>query len=1054
MFRRFLPLTLAALSITAVACGTETQPDPGNNPPPKAKGPVISAFSADKPQVAAGEQVTLSWSVMGATKLTIVATPGGTLIDTDSRFTDSVRSMAITATTRFDLTATGANGSSSQSVTVTVDANALGIVRFEANPNPGPMGGMSTVSWATTGGNMLRITDDMGNKLIETDQAVATGTVDVTLDRAQITLTLEVSNGAQQRTATLVLTAAAAPVIEDFKVTPGTFSGASAQVSVTWRTRNATSWSLTANGAAVPELPAGTATGTISVTVTVTTIFELTATSGAGSVTATFNVANAPGETEPNNDVASANPITTGGVGGEITDATDVDYFSITVGAGGNITAETSDGAGDCGFDTLITLYSLTGTIATALGSNDDGGAGLCSRIDPATDDFAVDLAAGTYYIEVRAYGMTGGVYTLVAVTGNAACGNGFVETSTGEQCDDGNASSGDGCSAMCAFESSGMLGGPGGDQTFSGALDPAGKVDIYVIDMAQAGYIFAETFLPTKPECQSGAGDTLIELIGPGGLLGTDDDGGQGLCSKISPTAYSWTAVGPGQYFLKVRPLSATAVIAAYQVHIRTFGEGCGNGVIEGNETCDDGNTTAGDGCNATCAFEGATESEMNNDAPSANALGMNRKVTGSITPADDVDYFSVTVPDGHHMDAFLSVGGFDTCTGGGLAQLELFAPDGTTSLAQNFGGGPDGRCGKIAPSTTAGATNLAAGTYYLKVSELFGGEINNYFLHVDFIAPACGNSIQEPNEQCDDGNMMAGDGCNAACAYEIAATISGTGGTASVNLATEDSFGIVEIQIATAGAGISVTTGDAMGMCAVESTLVLRQGDTRLGAAYSGGGTCASITHPDAAWATNLEAGSYFMVVTNSGMTTGAVDAVVTIHAAACGNSATETRAGEACDDGNTMAGDGCSATCRFEGAVLVEVEPNNDATKAQALTLTAMGPAIAAGAIDPVGDTDWFQFDVPMGQTKALLAETYGSIGNLMSCNGDTRLYLVDAMGMELMNNDDGGEGLCSKIDGVSSAGSPASALTGGRYYLRVQHYNNTALVSSYMLNVSLQ
>src|SRR5262249_50031341 len=30
-----------------------------------------------------------------------------------------------------------------------------------------------------------------------------------------------------------------------------------------------------------------------------------------------------------------------------------------------------------------------------------------------------------------------------------------------------------------------------------------------------------------------------------------------------------------------------------------------CGDGVVEAGEDCDDGNTTAGDGCSATCKFE-----------------------------------------------------------------------------------------------------------------------------------------------------------------------------------------------------------------------------------------------------------------------------------------------------------------------------------------------------------------------------------------------------------------------------------------------------------------
>src|SRR2546428_9962874 len=30
-----------------------------------------------------------------------------------------------------------------------------------------------------------------------------------------------------------------------------------------------------------------------------------------------------------------------------------------------------------------------------------------------------------------------------------------------------------------------------------------------------------------------------------------------------------------------------------------------CGNGIVEGTEECDDGNTTSGDGCSATCQLE-----------------------------------------------------------------------------------------------------------------------------------------------------------------------------------------------------------------------------------------------------------------------------------------------------------------------------------------------------------------------------------------------------------------------------------------------------------------
>jgi cysteine-rich repeat protein len=37
---------------------------------------------------------------------------------------------------------------------------------------------------------------------------------------------------------------------------------------------------------------------------------------------------------------------------------------------------------------------------------------------------------------------------------------------------------------------------------------------------------------------------------------------------------------------------------------------------------------------------------------------------------------------------------------------------------------------------------------------------------------AQVCGNGLQEPPEQCDDGNLLSGDGCSATCAFESCST------------------------------------------------------------------------------------------------------------------------------------------------------------------------------------------------------------------------------------------------------------------------------------------
>jgi cysteine-rich repeat protein len=61
------------------------------------------------------------------------------------------------------------------------------------------------------------------------------------------------------------------------------------------------------------------------------------------------------------------------------------------------------------------------------------------------------------------------------------------------------------------------------------------------------------------------------------------------------------------GTYYLEITRSSSTEDLAgAYEISASTRTAVCGDGVVEGNETCEDGNTTAGDGCDASCSLEG----------------------------------------------------------------------------------------------------------------------------------------------------------------------------------------------------------------------------------------------------------------------------------------------------------------------------------------------------------------------------------------------------------------------------------------------------------------
>jgi cysteine-rich repeat protein len=154
-----------------------------------------------------------------------------------------------------------------------------------------------------------------------------------------------------------------------------------------------------------------------------------------------------PSESEPNDTPATASA-SKSPFFGLVSSASDLDVVAVTVSeTPSTIVADIFDfGDGACGWDELDSVLELLAPNGSVLAMDDDGGVGLCSHLVKS------GLAAGTYYLRVKAApdGDTPSFpYKLAFVVD--ACGNGTqVE---GEQCDDGNKISGDGCSATCTKE-------------------------------------------------------------------------------------------------------------------------------------------------------------------------------------------------------------------------------------------------------------------------------------------------------------------------------------------------------------------------------------------------------------------------------------------------------------------------------------------------------------------------------------------------------------------------------------------------------------------------
>ena len=155
---------------------------------------------------------------------------------------------------------------------------------------------------------------------------------------------------------------------------------------------------------------------------------------------------------------------------------------------------------------------------------------------------FAVPSASEMVMITIPAKASVPDAATIDA----GVCGNGWLDP--GEECDDGNTLSGDGCSGRCQIECDWMCG-----------------------------------LVPACPPC-----GISLHVCG-NGIQTSDEDCDDGNvqsgdgCSASCQVEPGWRCVVPGRACV---PL-------------------CGDGLMVGWETCDDGNTVSGDGCAYNCLVE-----------------------------------------------------------------------------------------------------------------------------------------------------------------------------------------------------------------------------------------------------------------------------------------------------------------------------------------------------------------------------------------------------------------------------------------------------------------
>ncbi|APR82401.1 Multiple EGF-like-domain protein 3 precursor [Minicystis rosea] len=788
-------------------------------------------------------------------------------------------------------------------------------------------------------------------------------------------------------------------------------------------------------------------------------------------------------EIEANSTIATANSFAavslSGKVNGRIT-VGDKDYFAVVVpaGTGATITAATiNNWAGNvCGgttaSDSVVTIFNAAGV---SLATNDDinSSTNWCSSI-------SATFPAGTYYVEVKHHTSTSTLsYTLqVTQTKVATCGNGVLEAS--EQCDDSNTANGDGCSSNCQMESTPEVesnatcatangpftipAGPSG-RLFSGSLNPPGTTsgdqDWYAFTLTSTSDVKIQTFDSSGPgSCAPSTIDTQIALHAScptTTALATNDTGGISPCSLIDSTATAAARHLPaGTYYVLVNGFGTTAFNYTLQIKLNAS---CGNGVVEGSETCDDGNTANGDGCDSNCLFEAIQEPATDTSSSCAtgygpytlSAVGAKVLVGGNISVAADSDWFNFTLP----AYADLKLETFDAFGPSTCATInptfDLIAPDCTTVIKTQNGGGT-GSCDKLDPATDATARHLAPGTYSVKVKAVSATATFGYRLQATLVSfcgnnvvegseicdgtpgcaadctliPACGNSAREAGEQCDDGNLTNGDGCSATCQWELTAEAEPNGTIAEADVALPVITGDRRITGAISPAAdldiykLSVATQqvvrfevfDTTGIdCA--SSIITSVMNLKL---FNAGGTLVTQDTPSNDTASSIASG---IGANCPALVYDLAPGTYYIQAAGAGAVAAY------------------QLQIKFESSLGNEVEPNTTSATATAMPGNDM---YVFGDHQTSADVDYFAITIPPGPARSIRAEIVEGDSS-KSCDAkaiDSLLTLYNASGTSLVSDDDDGRGYCSAIDGTGASprDSGARNLAPGTYYLEVK------------------
>jgi hypothetical protein len=269
--KKLIPLVLLIVMVFTAGCDLASGPVTIST---SGQQPAINSFDASPESISAGESSTLSWSVSGASTVSIDQGIGNVALT-------GRRAVMPSATTVYTLTATNAAGKSTTATAQVMVSGApsssagLPVVNsFTASPSGITVGSPATLSWNVSNATSVTINPGVGT--------FASSRTTIVLPSVNTTYTLTATNAAGSTTATAQVTVSGAgpspsagqPVVNYFTATPDIIASGDS-TTLSWDVSNATSVTID------PGVGAVDLVGTAVVSPPASTNYTLTATNAA-----------------------------------------------------------------------------------------------------------------------------------------------------------------------------------------------------------------------------------------------------------------------------------------------------------------------------------------------------------------------------------------------------------------------------------------------------------------------------------------------------------------------------------------------------------------------------------------------------------------------------------------------------------------------------------------------------------------------------------------------------------------------------------------------------